>query len=152
MKAKVIADATILINNQEHKNFVETDKQIPKGTILEGERINIIGKRKGKEFTYRLFQDKDGILIYEKNIQPMEVNLNANGEADTRVVNFPSVKNDTRTHAIISVASGILAYGIAKKMGKTGKQSLIIGGVSALLGYGIATQITKNQKITILNK
>jgi hypothetical protein len=152
MKAKVISDATILINNTEHKNFVETDKIIPRGTILDGERINIIGKRKGKEFAYRLFQDKDGVLIYEKNIEPMEVNLNANGEADTRVVNLPSVKNDTRTHAIISVVAGVLAYGVAKKMGSTGKKSLIIGGVSALVGYGLATYITKNQKITILNK
>jgi hypothetical protein len=152
MKGKVKVNTPILIHNTEHRNFVETDKVVPEGTILEGERINIIGKRKGKEFVYRLFKDKDGILIYEKYIEPMEINLNANGEADTRVVTLPSVKNDTRTHAIISVVAGVLAYGVAKKMGRTGQQSLIIGGVSALLGYGIATYITKNQKITISNK
>lgn len=152
MKGIVKVNTPILIHNTEHRNFVETDKVVPEGTILEGERINIIGKRKGKEFVYRLFKDKDGILIYEKYIEPMEINLNANGEADTRVVTLPSVKNDTRTHAIISVVAGVLAYGVAKKMGRSGKQSLMIGGVSALLGYGIATYITKNQKITITNK
>ena len=152
MKAKVKVNTPILIHNTEHRNFVETDKVVPEGTILEGERINIIGKRKGKEFVYRLFKDKDGILIYEKYIEPMEINLNANGEADTRVVTLPSVKNDTRTHAIISVVSGVLAYGVAKKMGNTGKRSLAIAGVTALLGYGIATYITRKQKITISNK
>ena len=94
MEAKVKVNTPILIHNTEHRNFVETDKIVPEGTIMEGERINIIGKRKGKEFVYRLFKDKDGILIYEKNIEPMEINLNANGEADTRVVTLPSVKND----------------------------------------------------------
>lgn len=152
MKAKVKVKTPILIHNTEHRNFVETDKFVPEGTILEGERINIIGKRKGKEFVYRLFKDNDGILIYEKYIEPMEVNLNANGEADTRVITMPSVKNDTRTHAIISVVAGVLAYGVAKKMGSNGKKSLMIAGVTALVGYGIATQIVKNQKITISNK
>jgi hypothetical protein len=152
MRAKVKVNTPILIHNTEHRNFVETDKVVPEGTMLEGERINIIGKRKGKEFVYRLFKDKDGILIYEKNIEPMEINLNANGEAETRVVTLPSVKKDTRTHAIISVVAGVLAYGVAKKMGKNGKNSLIIAGVTALVGYGIATQIVKNQKITLSNK
>jgi hypothetical protein len=152
MKAKVKVKTPILIHNTEHRNFVATDKIVPEGTILEGERINIIGNRKGKEFVYRLFKDKDGILIYEKYIEPMEINLNANGEADTRVVTLPSVKNDTRTHAIYSAVAGVIAYGVAKKMGRTGKQSLVIAGVTALLGYGLATYITKNQKITISNK
>jgi len=152
MKAIVKENTPILIHNTEHKNFVETDKIIPAGTTLEGEQINIIGKRKGKEFVYRLFKDKDGILIYHKYIEPMEINLNANGEADTRVVTFPSVKNDTRTHAIISVVAGIIGYGVAKKMGKDGKKSLMIGGISAIVGYGLATYMTKNQKITISNK
>lgn len=152
MKGIVKANTPILIHNAEHKNFVETDKIIPAGTTLEGEKINIIGQRKGKEFIYRLFKDKDGILIYQKYIEPMEINLNANGEADTRVVTFPSVKNDTRTHAIVSVVAGVLAYGVAKKMGNTGKRSLIIGGVSAVIGYFVATQITKNQKITVSSK
>jgi hypothetical protein len=152
MKAKVKVNTPILIHNTEHRNFVETDKVVPEGTILEGERINIIGNRKSKEFVFRLFKDKDGILIYEKYIEPMVINLNANGEADTRVVTLPSVKNDTRTHAIISVVSGVLAYGVAKKMGNTGKRSLAIAGVTALLGYGIATYVTRNQKITISNK
>lgn len=152
MKITVKEDAPILINNTEHKNFVSTDKIIPAGTILDGNRINIIGKRKGKEFVYRLFQDKDGVLIYEKNIQPMEINLNANGDAETRVVNLPSVKNDMRTHAIVSVVAGVLAYGVSKKMGSTGRKPFIIAGVTAILGYAVATYITKNQRIIVKNQ
>lgn len=142
----------ILTNNNGHQNFVETDKIIPKGTVLQGEFINIIGKRKGKEFTYRLFKDKDGLYIYEKQVQPMEVNLNANGIADTRIVTLPNAKNDVRTHAIISVVAGIIGYAVAKKMGKSNKYALITGGLVAVAGYGVASYMTKNQVITFKTK
>jgi hypothetical protein len=120
--------------------------------MLQGEFINIIGKRKGKEFTYRLFKDKDGLYIYEKQVQPMEVNLNANGIADTRIVTLPNAKNDVRTHAIISVVAGIIGYAVAKKMGKSNKYSLITGGLVAAAGYGLASYMTKNKVITFKTK
>jgi len=152
MIAKVKVNTPILIHNTEHRNFVETDKFIPSGTTLDGERINIIGNRKGKEFVYRLFKDKDEILIYEKDIEAMEINLNENGEENTRVITFPSASKNTRTTAIISVIAGVLAYGVSNKMGNTGKQSLIIAGVTALIGYGIANYVTNTKNIIISNK
>jgi hypothetical protein len=145
-------DTPILINNDGHFNFIETDKIIPKGTTLNGEYLNIIGKRKGKEFTYRLFKDKDGILVYEKKVQPMEINLNANGVADTRVITLPNAKNDMRVHAVISVVAGVIGYAVAKKMGKSSKVAMITGGIVAIAGYGVANYMTKNQIITFQNK
>ena len=82
----------------------------------------------------------------------MEVNLNANGEADTRVITLPNVKNNVRVHAIISVSAGVIGYAVAKKMGKTNKMAFITGGIVALAGYGIATYLTKNEVITFQNK
>jgi hypothetical protein len=138
----------ILLPNDSHKNFIETEKIIPSGTTLDGDYFNVVGKRKGKEFTYRLFKDKDGILIYENKTKPMEINLNANGEADTRVITLPSVKNDNLTHSLISVTGGLIAFAIAKKMGKTNKTAFMIGGSTAILGYLVANYMNKNQEIT----
>lgn len=152
MNVVVKEDTPILINNTEHRNFVETDKILPKGTILKGEFINIIGKRKGQEFTYRMFKDNDGIFIYKNKIEPMEVNLNTTGDAETRIVDMPNAKVNTRVHALISVAAGVIGYAVAKKMGKTNKMSFVIGGAVALAGYGAATYMTKNQIIVFKTK
>lgn len=147
MKIVTVGVTPILIHNTEHRNFVETDKVIPDGTILNGEYINIIGKRKGKEFKYRLFKDKDGIIIYEKNTKPMELISGTNGE--TRIVNLPSVKGDIRTHVIASLLTGVVGFMVAKKMGKPTKTALMVGGAGALVGYGVATYITKKRKATL---
>ncbi len=149
MIVTTLENTPILIPNDSHKNFVETDKIVPKGATLDGEFYNVVGKRKGKEFTYRLFKDKDGILIYTKNIKPMEINLNANGEADTRIVNLPSVKNDILTHSLISVAGGVIAFAVAKKLGNENKKAFMIAGATAIIGYALASYMNKKQQITV---
>jgi uncharacterized membrane protein YebE (DUF533 family) len=78
----------------------------------------------------------------------MEINLNANGEADTRVITLPSVKNDIITHSLISVTGGLIAFAVAKKMGKTNKTAFMIGGATAILGYAVASYMNKTQEIT----
>lgn len=138
-------NAPVLINNDEHQNFVETDKIIPKGTTLDGSFLNIQGLRRGKEFTYRIFKDKDGIIVYENKVEPMNY---SKAEGETRVVDMPSVKGNARTHAIVSGVSGVLAFAVAKKMGKTNKNAFIIAGVTALIGYGVASMYTSRQNVT----
>ena len=143
----VIAEenSPILINNNEHKNFVETDKMIPKGTILEGEYKNIVGLRRGKKFTYRLFMDKDGIIVYEKNVKPM---MKSNMDGQTRIIDMPSVKGNATTHALISAGAGVVAFAVAKRMQKTNKQAFMIAGITALVGYGIASYLRNSDPIT----
>lgn len=138
-------NSPVLINNDLHRNFVETDKIIPKGTTLDGSFLNIQGLRRGKEFTYRIFKDKDGIIVYENKVEPMNY---SKLEGDTRVVDMPSVKGNARTHAIVSGVSGVLAFAVAKKMGKTNKNAFIIAGVTALIGYGVASMVTSRRNIT----
>jgi hypothetical protein len=138
-------NSPILINNDEHKNFVETDKIVPKGTVLDGNFINIKGLRRGKEFMYRLFIDNDGIIMYEKNVKPMMNKSNFDGEV--RVINMPSVKSRTFTTALISAGAGVIAFAVAKRMQTTNKRAFMIAGVTALLGYGLATYMRNNDPI-----
>lgn len=137
--------APVLINNDEHRNFVETDKIIPKGTTLEGSFVNIQGLRRGKEFNYRLFRDKDGLIVYENKVEPMNY---SKAEGETRVVDMPSVKGNARTHAIVSGVAGVIAFAVAKKMGKTNKSAFMYAGVTALIGYGVASMVTSQRNIT----
>jgi hypothetical protein len=142
-------NSPILINNDEHKNFVETDKIIPKGTILEGNFSNIKGLRRGKEFTYRLFIDNDGIIVYKKNVEPM-MKSNADGEA--RVINMPSVKSRTMSTALISAGAGVIAFAVAKRMQKTNKQAFMVAGITALIGYGLATYMRNSDPVVYSNQ
>jgi hypothetical protein len=142
-------NSPILINNDEHKNFVETDKIIPKGTILEGNFTNIKGLRRGNEFTYRLFIDNDGIIVYKKNVEPM-MKSNADGEA--RVISMPSVKSRTMSTALISAGAGVIAFAVAKRMQKTNKQAFMVAGITALIGYGLATYMRNSDPVVYSNQ
>jgi len=146
MLVKVKEDSPLLINNNEHRNFVETDKIVKKGTVLDGEFIKIKGLRRGKEFMYRLFMDKDGLIIYENKVEPMMSKSNMEGE--TRIIDMPSVKSNTMTHALISAGAGVVAFAVAKRMQKTNKQAFIIAGVTALVGYGLASMLRNSDKVT----
>ena len=64
-----IEDAPILIPNKEHSNFTQSNAVIDKGTLIEGNELFINGKRRGEDFTYKLFRTKDNNLIHLKKIQ-----------------------------------------------------------------------------------
>ena len=144
----VVEDTAILLPNNEHRNFTETDKMISKGTILKGDFKNIEGLRRGKPFTYRIFQDKDGIILYAKNLNENKQNMNGNDSTIT----LPSEKKLSTNYALYSVVAGVLGFAIAKKMGKSGKTAFVIAGISAIGGYMIAKQVNKSQPITFENK
>lgn len=144
----VVEDTAILLPNNEHRNFTETDKMISKGTILKGDFKNIEGLRRGKPFTYRIFQDKDGIIMYAKNLHENKENMNGNDSTIT----LPSEKKLSTNYALYSVVAGVLGFGIAKKMGKSGKTAFIVASISAVGGYMIAKQVNKSQAITFENK
>lgn len=153
MKVKVTEDAPILIPNDAHKNFIETEKVIKANTELSGSPKRIEGLRRGKPFVYRLFIDDNGIIIYEKYTQNMqtEINLNAVGE-EARVVTLPSAKTDRIIHAVSAVGAGVLAFAVAKKTGKENKKAFMYAGIAAIAGYIVASQITKHRKITYEKK
>ena len=62
----LVNDAPVLIPNKAHSNFTKSDEILKKGSIVKGDEIFINGKRRGEDFTYRLFRTTDGKLIYTK--------------------------------------------------------------------------------------
>jgi len=147
----VVENSPILTANPEHKNFTATDKIIPAGATMVGDFKNIIGTRRGKPFTYRLFIDKDGIIVYEKNVKMNEIKMNLTGTENDRTITLPSAQKFSTTHAVVSVIAGVLGYAVAKKMGKTGKTAMFIAGGSAIAGYMVANYMV-NRNITIEKK
>ena len=71
-KVTVIKDCKILKANKQHKNFTETKEILKKGTVLSGRNVKIDGKRRGENFTYRIFITDDEKIIYQNCVEPMK--------------------------------------------------------------------------------
>jgi len=147
MNVVVLENSPVLINNDKHKNFVETSIFIKKGTKLDGDFYNVVGKRKGKDFTYRLFRAKDGFLLYANTVQEMKNKFE--GDINTRVIDLPNNQENNVMTSAISVFVGIISFAVAKKMGYENKNALMIGGVSAIAGYFISNSLYKPKSIQI---
>jgi hypothetical protein len=153
MKATVITDAKILVPNPDHKNFCESADLIEEGTIIEGNRKDIAGLRKGQPFTYKLFSTNKNQLIYLNKIKPMEtteVTLGADsGQTPTLVdMKKPEVANRNKfIGAAIGAAAGF-AFAKYKKhdMKRIGTYTII----GAVLGVAAAYLIDRRKdKVTI---
>ena len=133
-------DAGLLLPNAEHKNFTRSDNYIPNGTELEGEFVNIKGKRRGQDFTYRLFKTDRGNLMFAEKVNPIktekmtEVNLGADGKQSTTIT-MPNASKYDKAHVIGAIAGTIIGFVVAKKMKKTRKQTLIIAAASGVAGF-----------------
>lgn len=140
MQVTVTEDAKILLPNKEHENFSETQRVIKQGSKIEGEPRFILGKRRGEEFVYRLFETSKKELIFLDKIKPMEkteVTLNASGnEAQNKtVINVSAGEIFSRNKImglLIGAASGF-AYSKYKRKGDHVWKSV---GIGALIGYG----------------
>lgn len=155
MKVIVEKNAHVLMPNPAHENFTKTDKIIPAGTTLDGRLIHIKGKRRGEDFTYRLFQTEKGNLIFETNIKPImntEVTLGANGlKADTprtTEIKMPS-KAIQNAHIIGAVAGTIGGFFLAKKMNKSGRTPYYFAIGGAVAGYVVGKLIAGKPIIDI---
>lgn len=158
MKAVVIEDAPILIPNKEHSNFTQSNRIIKKDTIVEGNELLINGKRRGEDFTYKLFRTNNNNLIHLKKTKPMnvtEVTLGANGERTApssspspTVVKMPPTTNLLTTTTIIGgIIGGVAGMMYAKKKGfESSKRTLYIGG-GALVGYLVSRYMERNKII-----
>lgn len=153
MKYEVIEDAVVKLPNKEHKNFTDSKEVIVKGTIIEGNPIEVKGKRGKEDFNYKLFRTKEGQLIFINKVKPMEnveVTLNADGAAT--VVKMPNEKKIT---VIIATSTAVGALGgfmfARKKKYETKKQilSVVVGGV---IGYIAGRIIEKNKGVLITKK
>lgn len=154
MKVITCSDVPVLIPNEEHKNFTESEVVIPKGTTLIGEYKQIIGLRKGQQFTYRLFYTTKDQIIYTKNIKPVtmettEVTLSAEGqEKPSAIINIP--KNYFDKNAMYGALLGAAAgFGFAHYKQKSAKQKLLFTCLGAVAGIVTAKVVIKAKSITV---
>jgi|688.fasta_scaffold55797_11 hypothetical protein len=138
MDAITIQDSKILIPNTEHKNFVETNSIIPKGTEISGDVKVIDGLRRGAPFTYRLFETNNKELLFLKNIEPMntrEITLGADGQTTPTVVDLLPAESFNRTKKMGLVIGAIAGFGYAKYKKHDMKKVAMYIGVGAVAGY-----------------
>lgn len=140
MRVEVIRDATILLPNADHKNFTESGDYIPKGKLLDGEFKEILGKRRGQPFKYRLFRTNKGNIIFENNVKPIEmttteVTLGADSQVAPTKVTMPNAEKFRNAHIIGAVVGGAGMFYLAKKKGKTGTTPYKWAILGAGLGY-----------------
>lgn len=155
MKVVTCSDVPVLIPNEQHRNFTESDVVIPKGTTLTGEFKQIKGLRKGEPFTYRLFYTNKEQIIYTKNIKPItmertEVTLSAEGSAQptSAIINIPKNYFDKNAMygAILGAAAG---FGFAHYKKKSAKQKILFTCLGAVVGVVATKLIVKAKAITV---
>lgn len=141
----------VLIPNKEHKNFTETNEVIPVGTSLDGNLVEIKGKRKGEDFTYKLFITPDEKIIYPKylNMEATEVKLGADSAQTPTVVNMTPVENFNKAKLIYIAVGGAVGYGYARYKKEDWKKSLMYTVGGAILGFGLTYVIDRNRKIDV---
>lgn len=147
MKVITIEDAKVLIPNKEHKNFTTNNEIIEKGTELEGTSKKIFGLRRGKPFSYRIFETTDNKIIYLNKIKPMatEVTLGADsGQTATRINLLPQEKSSRNTF-MYTIGGGIAGFLWAKYKKHDLKKSAMYIGVGAVLGYGLSMLMDKGK-------
>jgi len=152
MKAVTIENASILIPNPDHKNFVENGEIIEKGTLLEGNTSNIQGLRRGQPFTYRLFNTSNNQIIYLKSIKPMEtteVTLGADSTKTSTKVNLIPAESFSKLKMTGIVVGGVAGFLFAKYKKHDMKKAAMYIGVGAVLGYVGGYMIDQRHKITV---
>jgi hypothetical protein len=152
MDAITNQDSKILIPNKEHKNFVETNLIIPKGTEISGDVKVIDGLRRGAPFTYRLFETNNNELLFLKNIEPMntrEITLGANGDVTPTVVDLLPAESFNRTKKMGLVIGAIAGFGYAKYKKHDMKKVAMYIGVGAVAGYLGAYIFDYSRKVVV---
>lgn len=152
MKVVVNKDSKILIANNEHKNFTETDQILEEGTILNGNAINVKGLRRGEPFTYRLFITPKKEILYLNNITPMnttEVMLGADESVSSTKVNLIPAETFSRVKTIGLVAGALAGFAYAKYKKQDMKKVAMWIGAGALVGYAAAYVIDRNKSIKV---
>lgn len=154
MQVELIEDAPVLIPNKEHKNFTHSNTILAKGTTLDGNKIEVKGKRKGEDFTYRLFATDNKQLIYLNKTKPTmkatEVTLGADGATPT-VVTMPKAGELFTTHTVIGMLIGAgAAYMYAKKSKSDKTKTMLYVGGGAVAGF-FAGRFIERKKILVKN-
>jgi len=152
MKVILKEDAVVLTPNKDHKNFTVTGDVIEEGTVLFGNLKQIIGLRRGKPFTYRLFVTDKNQIIYQKSITPMnatEVTLGADAGATATKVDMIPAENFSKAKMAGLIIGGIAGFAWAKYKKHDMKKAAMYIGVGAVLGYGAGVLLDRRNKVVV---
>lgn len=152
MKVVVNKDSKFLVANSEHKNFTESNESVEQGTILNGEEKNVLGKRRGEPFSYRLFITKEGKIIYLKNVTPMEtteVTLGADSSVTPTKVNLLPAETFNKVKTTGIVLGGIAGFAYSKYKKHDMKKVAMFIGLGAVVGYFAGYVVDRKRKATV---
>jgi NADPH-dependent curcumin reductase CurA len=153
MQFTVKEQAFVLTPNLKHKNFNETPENYQPGVTLEGKKIAIIGKRRGKDFTYNLVEIAPKKYLKIKNLEPMtEVNIGADASKEATVVKVPNNAKPMKWHIILALAGAVSGYAYAKKKNKSMNQCLLMAAAGGTVGFVVGNVIYRKKMVTISNK
>jgi hypothetical protein len=149
MKAIVLENAKVLVPNKEHKNFTETNEEMPKGTVINGEFKSIKGLRRGEPFSFRVFVTDKGQIIYSNKLKEMkhtEVILGADASQTPTVVNMLPAETFKTSRIVVALAGALGGFYYAKKKGANKIKYAIVGAVA---GYGAVWLFDKTKSVTV---
>ena len=151
--AVVIEEAHVLVPNKEHKNFTQTREKFPKGTEMIGTYKSIKGKRRGEDFTYRVFITDNGEIIYSNKItehmKPTEVYLGADASKTPTTVDLVPAETFKASRILGLVAGGLGAYLYCKKKKIDRSKRTKIALLGAAIGYSAVYLFDKTKNVTI---
>jgi len=146
---KVIADASVLVPNAAHRNFVAGNDVIKADTTITGDPKKIEGLRRGQPFVYRLFLTNDNKLIYlnKVNMDTTEVTLGVDSEKSSTIVNLK--QNILAKPDILGAISGAaIGFCYAKWKKHDNKKMLMYVAGLAIAGFVIGKVISNKATIT----
>jgi len=152
-KAVVIEEAHVLVPNKEHNNFTRTRETIPVGTNLVGSFKSIQGKRRGEDFSYRVFITDNGEIIYsnkiKENMGPTEVFLGADSNKTATKVDLVPAESFKASRLIGLFAGGIGAYMYCKNRKLDKGKCMKTAALGAVLGYAAVYCFDKTRAVTV---
>ena len=154
MTVTTLENSTILLPNPHHKNFTNSGNYIPGGTELEGEFINISGRRRGDNFLYRLFKTNKNNIIYANKVKgndmnATEVTLGSDSAVTPTRISMPNEAKFTNAHWIGLVVGALSGYYAARKMKKSKKAQMMFGAGGAVVGYAAGKMIAGKPVIDV---
>ena len=153
INAVIIEDAQVLVPNKEHKNFTQTRETLPKGREIVGTFKSIKGKRRGEDFTYRVFITDNGEIIYSNKIKeqmkPTEVYLGADSAQTPTTVDLVPAETFKTSRLLGLAAGGVGSYLYSKKKNYDKRKCTKIALLGAALGYGAVYMFDKTKSVTI---
>lgn len=139
-EAILMKDASVLTPNKEHQNFTATDEIIPAGTKVCGSVKIVKGKRKGQDFSYKLFLTDTGKFIYLNKIKPVqmettEVTLGADAQPSSTVVKVPNKGKMNPTEIVSTLVGASIGFAYCKYKKHDTKRIIVYAVVGGVAGF-----------------